>query len=230
MAVLLLQLVGPMQSWGVQSRFDLRETGTEPSKSGVIGMIAAAMGRGRDAPLDDLASLRMGVRVDREGALLRDFHTVMNVPKASGAAPGTVVSDRFYLADPAFLVGLESDDVNLLKRVEDALRQPHWAPFLGRRGCPPSQPFLLPVDPLREGNLFDVLKTHPPIDPRREDEPGREVRFVLEAAPDEAVDETTALERRPDQPECYRPQRYSLRYVYQRRHPLPVVEKEGGEA
>ena len=41
MSVLLLRLSGPMQSWGVQSRFTVRDTGLEPSKSGVVGLIAA---------------------------------------------------------------------------------------------------------------------------------------------------------------------------------------------
>ena len=44
MPTLLLRLVGPMQSWGTTSRFDQRDTGKEPSKSGIVGLLAAAMG------------------------------------------------------------------------------------------------------------------------------------------------------------------------------------------
>ena len=65
MATLLLRLQGPMQAWGVQSRFGVRDTGREPSKSGLIGLLCAALGREREAPLDDLASLNMGVRIDK---------------------------------------------------------------------------------------------------------------------------------------------------------------------
>ncbi|MGH9945529.1 MAG: type I-E CRISPR-associated protein Cas5/CasD, partial [Pyrinomonadaceae bacterium] len=84
---LLLRLAGPMQSWGAQSRFREREAGREPSKSGVVGLLCAALGKPRDEGNGDdgngdkfpalarLAALRMGVRVDREGALLRDYHT-----------------------------------------------------------------------------------------------------------------------------------------------------------
>src|SRR5262245_44963159 len=75
MSVLLLRLAGPMQSWGTQSRFSVRDTGLEPSKSGVVGLLCAALGRKRHEPLDDLARLQMGVRADRPGRVARDYHT-----------------------------------------------------------------------------------------------------------------------------------------------------------
>ena len=75
MSTLLLRLAAPIQSWGNDSRFEVRRTGKEPTKSGVIGLLAAALGRSRADSLDDLCSLRFGVRVDQEGQLLRDFHT-----------------------------------------------------------------------------------------------------------------------------------------------------------
>ena len=65
--------VGPMQSWGVQSHFVVRETGLEPSKSGVVGRLARRWVARAQVPLDDLAALRMGVRVDREGRLATTF-------------------------------------------------------------------------------------------------------------------------------------------------------------
>lgn len=66
-----------MQAWGTQSRFIVRDTGWEPSKSGVVGLLCAALGCSRDddQTVVELASLRMGVRVDGEGALLSDYHT-----------------------------------------------------------------------------------------------------------------------------------------------------------
>ena len=49
MAVLLLRLAAPMQSWGTDdSKYETRKTEREPSKSGVIGMLAAALGYKRD--------------------------------------------------------------------------------------------------------------------------------------------------------------------------------------
>ena len=75
MTVLLMRLAGPMQSWGTQSRFTNRDTGLEPSRSGVVGLLCAALGRSRDQSLDIFRPLRMAVRVDREGRLMRDYQT-----------------------------------------------------------------------------------------------------------------------------------------------------------
>ncbi len=110
MPTLLLKLVAPMQSWGVQSNFTHRDTGFEPSKSGVIGLICAALGRDRAEPIDDLAALKMGVRVDRQGTVLKDYHTAKDVMRAGGGIKDTELSDRFYLADAAFLVGLQGEN------------------------------------------------------------------------------------------------------------------------
>ncbi len=75
MSTLLLRLAAPLQSWGVASKFDTRDTAREPTKSGVIGLLAAALGRSRTESLDDLKELRFGVRIDQPGTFLRDFHT-----------------------------------------------------------------------------------------------------------------------------------------------------------
>ena len=101
MYTLLLRFAAPLQSWGSGSLFDTRETGSLPSKSGAIGMIAAAMGRKRYEPVDDLAALGFGVRVDRQGERLRDFQTTN-----MGARLNANLSTRYYQGDteavPAF--------------------------------------------------------------------------------------------------------------------------------
>jgi CRISPR system Cascade subunit CasD len=159
MSVLLLRLAGPMQSWGTRSRFTNRDTGLEPSRSGVIGLLCAALGRPRDEPLDDFLPLKMAVRVDREGRLMRDFHTARDVRRAdpTKGTQETVVSERFYLADADFLVGLEGDRA-FLDRLDAALRHPVWPLFLGRKSFVPS----LPVsEGVIEGTRLDVLQRHP---------------------------------------------------------------------
>src|SRR5581483_3790909 len=113
-STLLLRLAGPMQSWGTQSRFSVRDAGTEPSKSGVIGLLCAALGRPRAADLSDLVALRMGVRVERPGSVRREYQTAgggrgYGVARADGSPGETVLSNRYYLADADFLVGLEGD-------------------------------------------------------------------------------------------------------------------------
>src|SRR5690348_13630904 len=120
MPTLLLRLAGPMQSWGTTSRFDQRDTGKEPSKSGVIGLLAAALGidRGSWSDLQPLASLSMGVRHDRPGIVKRDYQTAQEIISADGSkVHGTAVTTRHYLADAAFLVGVECEQRSLLARL-----------------------------------------------------------------------------------------------------------------
>lgn len=162
MATLLLRLQGLMQSWGTTSRFDERDTQLEPSKSGVLGLVCAALGRDRSEPVDDVAALRMGVRVDREGVPMRDYQTATGVViAATGKADRnrTVVSPRFYLADAAFLVGLEGDRA-LLERIHAALREPAWPLSLGRRSFVPSTPVFL-ADALVDTTLEHALTAWP---------------------------------------------------------------------
>ena len=83
MSTLLLRLAAPLQAWGINSKFDIRKTEREPSKSGVVGLLAAALGRRRDESLDDLTALTFGIRSDKEGELLKDFHMVLKDKKAS---------------------------------------------------------------------------------------------------------------------------------------------------
>ena len=128
-----------MQSWGISSLFTERDTAMEPSKSAVIGLICAALGRSRDAEISDLAKLKMGVRVDREGLLEKDFQIAQGAMNANGSkSDQAVTSNRYYLADAAFLVGLEGDP-DLLTPIHQALLHPKWHIFLGRKAFLPRQ-------------------------------------------------------------------------------------------
>lgn len=178
MNVLLLRLSGPMQAWGVQSRYGIRDSGLEPSKSGVAGLLCAALGRPRAEAVDDLAGLRMGVRVDREGVLRKDFHTASNILKAGGGIKETEVSTRYYLADACFLVGLESEDLALLQRLELALREPCWPLFLGRKSLVPGAPPWLPGGLRTDITLEQALAKAEPLCELARD--ARQLRLVLE--------------------------------------------------
>lgn len=153
MVTLLLRLAGPLQAWGTNSKFETRSTQREPSKSGVIGLVAAAMGRDRNDSLDDLASLRFGVRIDQEGTILRDYHTAHH-PTIKKRA---FVTNRHYLENGCFLVGLEGDE-SKLKKIEDAIKRPFYPLFLGRRSCPPSGRISLGV---RDKGLYEALCDEP---------------------------------------------------------------------
>lgn len=142
MPTLLIRLVGPMQSWGTTSRFDHRDTGKEPSKSGVLGLLSAALGIDREnwSDLEPLTHLLMGVRHDRPGVPKRDYQTAQNIISADRSKiHNTAVSTRDYLADASFLVGIEGDDRTFLERAHVALRNPVWPLALGRKSYVPSE-------------------------------------------------------------------------------------------
>ncbi|WP_308363659.1 MULTISPECIES: type I-E CRISPR-associated protein Cas5/CasD [unclassified Microbulbifer] len=188
MATLLMRLQGPLQSWGTSSRFDERDTQLEPSKSGVLGLVCAALGRDRSEPVEDLAGLRMGVRVDREGVPMRDYQTATGVLIATGKSDlrRTVVSPRFYLADAAFLVGLEGDDENLLVQIHAALRTPVWPLALGRKSFAPGCPVWLP-DGLLTLSLMEALKSYPRLAQAQRADKGKPLRCLLEDPAEGAV-------------------------------------------
>ena len=129
MSTLLLRMDAPIQSWGTTLKLKNHETDTRPSKSGVIGMIASAMGRSRDDDITDLASLRFGVRIDRQGFVMDDFQV------SEVSSKEKKIGHRKYLSDACFTCGIEADEA-MLKEIEFALRHPANALFLGRRGCP----------------------------------------------------------------------------------------------
>lgn len=152
MSTLLMRFAAPLQSWGADAKYENRR-GTErtPTKSGVIGLVAAALGLRRNESIEDLRSLRFGVRVDREGSLLRDYHTAKSEKSA-------YVTNRYYLADAVFLAGLEGDEA-LLTKIEYALRHPMFPLSLGRRSCPPEGRLSLGI---REGkSLIEALREEP---------------------------------------------------------------------
>ncbi|WP_409185999.1 type I-E CRISPR-associated protein Cas5/CasD [Amycolatopsis sp. VS8301801F10] len=155
---LALCIDAPMQSWGQRSRGVLRDTALEPTKSGIVGLLAAATGVARDDEerIAELAALRFGVRVDREGLLERDYHTTQNVPTTSGGGHRTVVSERYYLADALFLVLLEGPS-DLLARLADAVTAPRWPLFFGRRAFVPTRPLF---KTLAEQSLDDLIRAH----------------------------------------------------------------------
>lgn len=173
MATLLLRLVAPMQAWGTRSKFDDRDTEAEPSKSGVLGLCAAALGIDRADPLDDLTRLRFGVRVDREGGAGRDYHTAQLKP--GDPKTKTDVTTRFYLSDAAFWVGLEGQDTDVLQRLYAALQNPHWPLSLGRKAFQASLP-IFSAPPL-DLPLWEALQQAPSL---RRDRSPAPYRWVLD--------------------------------------------------
>jgi CRISPR system Cascade subunit CasD len=221
MPTLLLRLVGPMQSWGVSSRFQERDTAPEPSKSGVIGLLCAAMGIDRAdwAALEPLAALRFGVRRDRPGVARYDYHSAGaheddRMMKADGKLSSDgIVSKRHYLADAAFLAGFEGNDRTLLERMHAALRNPVWPLFLGRKSFVPSEPVWL-ENGIRDEALEAALTNHPCLASRRR---GEEEPLLLSLESDR---QEGAL--RMDQPlSSFAERRFGSRYAVSLSVPCP---------
>jgi CRISPR system Cascade subunit CasD len=175
---LVLRLDAPMQSWGRVAMDPVRPTYAHPTRSGLAGMIASALGwrysdGARTTALQD--ALRYGVREDRPARILRDYHTAdlgrigreswtrWGIERRGGgpAASGTQILDKHYLADAVFVVAFSLDDdspVNL-DEVAQALRSPARPLFLGRKGCLPATPIL--VGEVQALSSFEALAAWP---------------------------------------------------------------------
>lgn len=163
---LLLWLEAPLQSWGHDSKFGRRDSLDFPTKSGVLGLLCCARGApGKQTEwLDGWADRDMQVEAyapaDRHGKamsrlpLMRDFHMVgsgyddqdpwenLLIPKTSdgkkAVGGGTKMTYRYYLQDMAFAVALQGPEPEL-QAVAEALQNPVWDLYLGRKNCVPTE-------------------------------------------------------------------------------------------
>lgn len=155
---LALRLEGPLQSWGFDSQYSRRNTGLMPTKSAIAGMCCAALGydRGSDEErkfLEDFRNLKMtAISIPRKikhrykeeiqelkVRRLQDYHTVKNTKRATGTIKDCHITHRQYLTDSAFGVLLEGEP-SLLNKIADALHDPVWGIWLGRKNCIPTTP------------------------------------------------------------------------------------------
>lgn len=174
---LFLRLESPLQSWGENSQWSERRTAPEPTKSGIIGLLACALGWNDDARIAGLSrSLKLGVRCDIPGtpSPLVDYHTVgggyktpqlINAegkPKVSSGKPHIEQTWRYYLCNASFLAAIQiRDDENgsLIDRLADAIQNPVWPLYLGRKSCPPARPIYDGIG--NYPSLQDALVNHP---------------------------------------------------------------------
>lgn len=213
---LLLRLSAPLQSWGSESMYDNRETDSMPTKSGVIGMLAAALGIKRDGNLDDLRKLRFGVRIDLPGIKLNDFQITQ-----MGEKFNSNLSKRIYLSDAIFLVGVGSTDIEYLEKIERALKHPQYAIFLGRRSCPPTQPLVLGI---RNMEIYQSLLDENWLVPAWRQKSlfrysnNLYLRIVMDGAQGNAI--------KKDKPISFSPFKREYGYRYLKEMPGKVVTKE----
>lgn len=164
MKCLALYLRAPLQSWGVGAKFGSRPTMSFPSRSGILGMLAAASGvdRTNDRWLEEANRLALHTFVfpkdERSGGRLLDYHTVgggnddtelkkidpwryrMAVAKADGGVK-TELTFREYLQDAAFgvIIADEGGD-GLVDSLAESVQNPVWGVWLGRKACVPTEP------------------------------------------------------------------------------------------
>ncbi len=212
---LLLRLSAPLQSWGSESVYDNRETDYEPTKSGVIGILASALGRKRDDSLEDLAKLEFGVRVDKQGRRLNDFQITQ-----MGGKLNSNLSNRVYLSDAVFLAGLSCEDIGFLKDLEKALMYPKFAVFLGRRSCPPTLPLVLGI---RNSDLYQSLLEEEWLVPVW----GRNALFRFSDTLELRIvmDDVRGEGMKKDIPVSFSPFRREYRYRYMKEMPGKIVAK-----
>ena len=185
---LFLRLEGPLQSWGERGRWSIRDTALEPTKSGLVGLLGCALGWSEDEALRSLShNILLGIRCDRPGIQLVDYHTVVGgvmsaegkiKKNASTKQAETVVSERSYLCDASFLAAVQCS-AEWVERLSTALQAPVWPFYLGRKSCPPSRPVF-------EGSgdfasLEEALNQHLPLEARKSGD--FDLRMVLESLP-----------------------------------------------
>jgi CRISPR system Cascade subunit CasD len=195
---LFLRLEGPLQAWGERARWSVRDTCTEPTKSGVVGLVGCALGLSADEDLVQLSrSLKMGIRCDRQGTFLTDFHTVIGgVLSAEGKIKNeTMLSYRSYLSDASFLAAIQSTNEQI-SRLAYAVQYPVWPYYLGRRACVPSKPIYE-----GEGDFPDLQSALQewPYKYSSKTHVGEPLRAVIEARPGEGIqrhDELLSNKRR----------------------------------
>ena len=151
MKTILLKFAGPLQSYGTSSHFETRYTEYYPSKSAVIGLLAACLGYRRDEAenLGELSKLQFAVRIDQDGTLLRDYHIARSYNE-KGVESKTYVTNRYYLEDALFVVALSGMD-ELIDTLIKAIKSPYFQPFMGRRSLP------VPVDFFLGESADDIL-------------------------------------------------------------------------
>lgn len=160
---LALYLRAPMQSWGASSKFGDRGTLDAPTRSGLLGMLAAACGIDKNDETSDRAWLARAAKLSvtvlafRRGDRMTDYHTVgarydkddpwqrrMIPTKPDGKPRGTDLTNRDYLMDSIFGAVLSGDDA-LVDEMAAGLANPIWGVWFGRKSCIPTEPILAGV-------------------------------------------------------------------------------------
>ena len=183
---LIIKLQGAMQAWGGHTYEDYRPSQIFPTRSAIVGLLAACLGIEREdikalKALNESFQFNMTVRVDKRKQAqqhkqtvskepkyvamqkITDFHTVQHARKVDGKPrPEAIVSRREYLCDAEFTLALSFIDETFysLEKIKQAIKKPVYTPFLGRRSCPIHRPLFEAV--VKAENAIEALNTVEP--------------------------------------------------------------------
>ena len=160
MQFLLFTLYAPMASFGEIAVGERRMGWARPGRSAVLGLVAAAQGSERtdqEAHATLESSLHYAVQTDAPARSFMDYHTAQTPTSRKGKtyetrreelgadALNTVLSTREWRADALFTACLWPRDGGAihLGELADAMRQPRFVLYLGRK----SAPLGLPLNP-----------------------------------------------------------------------------------
>jgi CRISPR system Cascade subunit CasD len=165
---LVFQLYGPMASWGEVAVGEVRASALHPTRSALLGLLAAALGlrrSDRDGLSALAAELRFAVRMESAGVPLTDYHTAqlgvprrgrLDVTRADQLRDRrdqlqTLLSTRDYRCDGFWRVAtwllFPHSARWSLPALRAALEEPVFPLYLGRKSCPPSLPLAPRVVP-----------------------------------------------------------------------------------
>lgn len=150
-----IRLTAPLQSYGNQASFNQRTSDNYPSKSAVIGIIAAALGYRRDdARILQLNNLLFAVRIEQSGNMMTEFQTVEY--QKSSTKTARKLTYREFIQDAVFMVAIGSGNDHEIEKIVSALKHPKFQLYLGRRSNPPAGPLM--IETYDEENPLQVLE------------------------------------------------------------------------
>lgn len=174
---LMFQLFGVMSSWGEIAVGQMRASANHPSRSALIGLLAAALGIDRDDQERQIMlaeSLQFAVRLDSVPVLIRDFHTAQTIPEKDlkkrsigsrkeeleAGKHNTILSSREYFNDAVYSIAAwinpKSKPLFSLNEIQSALSKPHYTLYLGRKSCVSALPMQAQI--VIEKDLFTAYQ------------------------------------------------------------------------